>query len=334
MLVSSNKDMKLYQTINLCNSENGEMLEANIISKMKFDDVKSMLDLIPYDWFGEFKSKRDAIHYFTKKNLKKIYTYRLKVSDFIFDGIGDEKLIELIDLKSIEKDNLGYSVSNVFKVKLKLEDKYAILKIQTLSSRTTLEDEYKRLKWLEERQDIPKIYYWNKIKNKMYLLMEFKEGTPSCDCEDIGFQVGKKLKDFHNIDIKECKFTNSSVDIILKKCMNNIDSILPQVKEILPGYNKEKVIEFLEINKPKDVVVIHGDYSLPNILISEKEINLIDLRDLSISTKYYDLYYAIKSFERNNKENEIDDFLRGYGISQLEDKYMKWMEIVDKSIYF
>lgn len=334
MLVLEREDMFNYQIVNLCNIESGELIQAKIISKMRFDNIDDMLKLIPYDWFGEFNKKIDAVNFFESKKLKKIYTYRLKVDNFEVEEIIDKDLINLINVDSIQKDSLGYSVSNVFKVMLKNSDRFAILKIQTLSSRITLEEEYRRLKWLEWRDDIPKVYYWNKIKNRMYLLMEFKEGVPSCDCDNIGFRLGKKLRNFHSININNCEFDNNKVDILLKNCIARIDAVLPQLKKIFPRVNKEEIIQFLKTNAPGDTVLVHGDYSLPNILINRKETNLIDFRDLSISTKYYDLYYVIKSFERNNKKDEIKDFLNAYGIDKLEDKYMKWMEIIDKSIYF
>lgn len=334
MLVLEKEDMYNYQNVNLCNAESAETLKAKIISKMRFDRVEDMLDLIPYDWFGEFKTKLEAINFFTSKNLKQIYTYRLKVENIDVEELIDRTLIELIDIDSIQKNNLGYSVSNVFKIKLRKSNKFAILKMQTLSSRITLEQEFKKLKWLEWREDIPKVYYWNKVKDKMYLLMEFKEGNPSCDCSDIGFRLGEKLKSFHSIDIEKCEFVNNTVDVLLNNCIERIDSVMPQLNKIMPRFNKEEVITFLKINKPTDDVLVHGDFSLPNILIDGDKMNLIDFRDLSISTKYYDLYYAIKSFERNNKENEVRDFLKAYGIDKIEDRYMKWMEIIDKSIYF
>ena len=334
MLVSENENMEVYQNVDLYNIKTNEILKSKIISKMKFNTVKDMIKLIPYDWFGDFKNEQEAIKYYELKKLKNIYTYRLKIENISIEKINDEKLLELIDTSSIKKESLGYSVTNILKVKLKDSNTYAILKIQTLSSRTTLEEEYKRLKWLENREDVPNVYYWNKIKNKMFLLMEFKQGIESCDCDNIGFRVGKKLREIHNINIQNCKFMDNSVDNLLKNCITNIDAVSPQINKILPGANKEKVKEFLMKNKPKDRTLVHGDYSLPNILIDGGKINLIDFRDLSVSTKYYDIYYAIKSFERNNKQNEIADFLNAYGLEKLEENYIKWMDIIDKSIYF
>ena len=97
---------------------------------------------------------------------------------------------------------------------------------------------------------------------------------------------------------------------------------------------KKSIIEFLKNNKPMDNVLVHGDYSLPNILIDNNgEVSLIDLGDVSISTKYFDLYYLRKSFVRNKKMEYFNDFLESYGLTEIDEKSMKWMDIIDKVLF-
>ena len=35
----------------------------------------------------------------------------------------------------------------------------------------------------------------------------------------------------------------------------------------------------------------------------------------------------------NKKLEEVEQFKNGYGISNLDEKYLKWMDIIDKSLY-
>ena len=119
----------------------------------------------------------------------------------------------------------------------------------------------------------------------------------------------------------------------MKNDLDNIDVIYSQIKEE-SNMTKEQLIEFIKDNAPTDKVLVHGDYSLPNVLINEKEeVGVIDLGDVSISSKYFDFYYLVKSLKRNKKEEKLDMLLKGYGIDTLDDNYMKWIEIVDKALF-
>ena len=73
-----------------------------------------------------------------------------------------------------------------------------------------------------------------------------------------------------------------------------------------------------------------NDYSVG---ITAENINLIDLGDVSISTKYFDFFYLKKSMVRNKKMDQWKKLLKGYGIDELDETAMKWIEIVDKALF-
>ena len=87
-------------------------------------------------------------------------------------------------------------------------------------------------------------------------------------------------------------------------------------------------------NIPTDFGFNHGDYSMPNIIVDKNTniISFIDLGDSGISSMYFDLYYAIKSLKMNKFDSEINEFLEGYGLLELNEDSIKWMTIVDKAI--
>ena len=306
-----------------------DKIEVEITIKYKYNSLDDCFKLIPYDLFGDFKNIDDAKEYY--KNIKNIIVYRIKYDNNRKLNLDDE-LLELVDLSSISKNTIGHSSSDVYELKLK-DGTNAILKVQYLSSRNNLKGEYERNVWLQDKINVPKVYYFKELNKVQYYLREKKDGVSAHKVDNFAKLVGRNLKQIHNIDITNCPFTNNDTDKLLQLALDKIDIILPTILEIYPNMNKESVIDFLRNNKPTDKVLVHGDYSLPNILIDGEEVSLIDLGDVSISTKYFDLYYLKKSFIRNNKMDYFDEFLKEYGLLNLDDNYMKWMDIIDKVLF-
>ncbi len=309
-----------------------ESIEVEITIKYKYNSLDDCFSLIPYNLFGDFKSKEDAKDYY--KNIKNIIVYRTKFDNKrLLNSELDSDLLEFIDLTSINKNTIGHSSSEVYELKLK-DSTNAILKVQYLSGRNSLKEEYERNKWLEGKLNVPKVYYYKELNGIEYYLMEKKDGVSAHKVESFASLVGENLKQIHSIDITNCPFKNNSTDNLLKIAIDKIDIILPTILEIYPEMNKEIIIDFLKNNKPTDSVLVHGDYSLPNILINDnREVSLIDLGDVSISTKYFDLYYLKKSFARNKKIGCFKEFLESYGLSEIDEKSMKWMDIIDKVLF-
>ena len=305
-------------------------IDVEITSTSIYKNIEECFKIIPMDLFGISSIEQAKQDY---SNYEKIYAYRVKYDSEDIEEILDKKLLDLIDAASLSKNNIGHSNTNVYEVKLK-NNTNAILKVQKLSNRNDLYDEYERIKWLQGKCNVPKIYYYNELDGIKYLLMQKINGVPSYKLDNCFFKVGEYLKNIHSIDIKDCYFNQNSVEVLLKKVLNNIDTIIEQVQEIYSNMNKEELISFIKNNVPNDRVLVHGDYSLPNILITENgEIGVIDLGDLSISTKYFDFYYLRKSMIRNKKKDYFEELLKGYGIEELDENYMKWVEIVDMVLF-
>lgn len=305
-------------------------LNVEITAKAKFNSLSDCFKIVPFDLFG-VDNIADAFDIY--KNIKDINVYRLKADNMEIESINDKELLSIIKSNTLKKNNIGHSNTNVYEVETVKGEK-AILKIQHLSNRNDLSEEYKRIKWLQKKFLVPKLYYYKESNNVKYLLMQKLDGISAHKCDAFAFKIGQSLKQFHNISIDGCEFKQNCVEVLKKNALDNIEIIYPQVKESYPDMTKQDLINFLEENVPKDKVLVHGDYSLPNVLIDEEgNIGVIDLGDVSISSKYFDFFYIKKSFIRNRKQEKLADFFNGYGIDELNEKYMKWVEIVDKALF-
>ena len=311
--------------------QNGEQkINAEITAKAKYNSIEDCFKLIPIDLFG-VRTIDEAKQIYG--NIKKINVYRLKVDTDEIETIYDDKLLSLIDRKSLKKNNVGHSSTNVYEVNL-TNGKEAILKVQHLTNRNDLYEEYKRIIWLQGKCNVPEVYYYAENGKDKFMLMEKKEGISAHKYEGFAKLIGKELKKIHSINIENCNFSQNNVETLLKNAINNIDVIYHQINEIYPEMSKSEVIDFLKNNVPTDKVLVHGDYSLPNILINKNgEIGLIDLGDVSISSMYFDFFYLRKSMIRNKKIEQFEELLHAYGIKELDEKYMKWIEFVDKALF-
>lgn len=326
-IVSENENLRNEEKIVIQNETTGEKVLAHITARNIFNTIQDASKVIPYKLLG------DISLYENFKNKIAIYRIKIDINTEIKNMIQDNEIYKIIDTNSLEEIKLGRSISKVFKAKMKKNNEEVILKVQYLPSRTSLKEEYERLIWLQDKINSPKVYYWNERNEYKYLIMEYKKGIPAFKYNDIGYKLGVELKKIHSINIEKCEFDNNSVEKLLTNCLEKIEAILPEIQKKYRDETRESIIKFLNENMPKDKVLVHGDYSLPNILINQKNYNFIDLGDVSISTKYFDFYYFLRSLKINKKEYMLNDFLNGYGIEKLEDNYIKWMDIIDKALY-
>ena len=67
------------------------------------------------------------------------------------------------------------------------------------------------------------------------------------------------------------------------------------------------------------------------VALEDQKNYYIDLGNVSISTKYFDIYILKKSLKINHLEEEWEEFLRGYNIDDYNEIYMRWMELIELS---
>ena len=326
LIITKEDKLEKETTIKLVDDTTGEEIEAQITFKQKFRTIKEAIENIA------ITSIKNASEYLDFIGEVTVYRIKTDIEVDIKKLIKDNEIYNIIDKNELKELKLGRSDTKVFKTKLKSNHQEVILKIQYTENKNNLKEEYERLRWIEGKLNTPKAYYYNEKDNIKYLIMEYKKGTPSFKFDDIGYQLGKALKQIHQVNIENCPFNKYSPEQLLSNFLDKLDSIYPEIQDNYKDETKETVIEFMKENIPTDKVLTHGDYSMPNILINDGEISFIDLGELGISTKYLDIYYLMKSLKINKKEEIFEEFIKGYGIDKINNNYIKWMDLINMSL--
>lgn len=326
LIITKEDKLEKEATIKLVDYNTGEEIEAQITFKQKFRTIKEAIENIA------ITSIKNASEYLDFIGEVTVYRIKTDIEVDIKELIKDSEIYNIIDKNELKELKLGRSDTKVFKTKLKSNYQEVILKIQYTENKNNLKEEYERLKWIEGKLNTPKAYYYNEKDNIKYLIMEYKKGAPSFKFDDIGYQLGKALKEIHQVNIENCPFNKYSPEQLLSNFLAKLDSIYPEIQDNYKDETKETIIEFMKENIPIDKVLTHGDYSMPNILINAGEISFIDLGELGISTKYLDIYYLMKSLKINKKEEIFEEFLKGYGIDKINNNYIKWMDLINMSL--
>ena len=326
LIITKEDKLEKEATIKLVDYNTGEEIEAQITFKQKFRTIKEAIENIA------ITSIKNASKYLDFVGEVTVYRIKTDIEADIKKLIKDNEIYNIIDKNELKELKLGRSDTKVFKTKLKSNHQEVILKIQYIENKNNLKEEYERLKWIEGKLNTPRAYYYNEKDNIKYLIMEYKKGAPSFKFDDIGYQLGKALKQIHQVNIENCPFNKYSPEQLLSNFLDKLDSIYPEIQDNYKDETKETVIEFMKENIPIDKVLTHGDYSMPNILINDGEISFIDLGELGISTKYLDIYYLMKSLKINKKEEIFEEFLKGYGIDKINNNYIKWMDLINMSL--
>lgn len=157
------------------------------------------------------------------------------------------------------------------------------LKIVPRKLKMSMEREVELLKWLEGKLPVPEALSFATDTEYEYLLMTEIKGILSCDSafsNDMPKLVqllAKGLKMIHRVDINNCSF-DQRLSIKLKKAEYRVTNGLVDEDDFDDNRHGRKAVDLFEellTTKPldEDLVFTHGDYCLPNIMISDGDIS-------------------------------------------------------------
>jgi aminoglycoside phosphotransferase len=205
----------------------------------------------------------------------------------------------------------------------------SFLKIGPRTGLTTLAADAARLTWLANRLPVPQVLAYHEDEQHCYLLTSVIPGVdtatlaerPDTDITQVVRLLAAGLRQIHAVPAVDCPF-----DYRLPR---EIERVRVRIERGLldergfggrwEGYTVDNLFAELLATAPvdEDLVLTHGDYCLPNILLDgDKLSGFVDLGRAGVGDRYRDLALARRSLIRNCGAAWVPRFFVEYGLSQ------------------
>lgn len=199
------------------------------------------------------------------------------------------------------------------------------LKRQPVGRQEPLQLYRDKLDWLQGKLPAPQVLHYVREAGFEYLLMTEVPGRDAADesfrneAERMVTLLAEGLKRIHALPIDGCPF-DCSLEKRLAVIERRLDAgeVNREKLEARFGDSMERLYHQLRDRVGKiseSPVFCHGDYSVPNVIVSEDGLGgFIDLGDAGLSDPYRDLAAIHRSIVRNFGERWLPHFYRVYGI--------------------
>lgn len=198
--------------------------------------------------------------------------------------------------------------------------------IQRSAQIPSLEGECQRMRWAREYLPVPEVIGCGADNNIEWLLTV---GLPGRDATWDEFKsdklrlvamLARGLRRFHTAPSGECPFdytVETALELVRARVASG--SVDPE-KDFHPEHRHltpHTAIDELERLRPEseDLVVCHGDYCLPNVLIEAAEaVGFLDLGQLGVADRWWDIAVGSWSVTWNLGPGLENHFYESYGV--------------------
>jgi kanamycin kinase len=190
----------------------------------------------------------------------------------------------------------------------------------------SLDDERARLEWCAGRIAVPELIDHGSDGRVEWLVTNPLRGISAAEDEmkrDPAWLVpflGEALRAFHEtLPVDDCPF-DFRLDAAIAHCASRIeqgretwDDLHQDFKHMTP----QEALQHLYDTRPstEDVVVCHGDYCFPNVLIEDGRVTgYLDLGELGVADRWWDIAVGAWSTTWNVDPRWEPLFYEGYGV--------------------
>lgn len=187
-------------------------------------------------------------------------------------------------------------------------------------------DEADRLIWLADRAPVPEVVATASDQTGSWLVTRTAAGTPAHRGElhaDVGavvHAVATGLRRLHDLPVADCPFDAGwdrlDADVARSLAAGRIEPA--SLDAPFDRYDAARLVELWRQgrpDRPEDRVVLHGDPSLPNLLVDGSAlVGLVDVGRLGVGDRHLDLAVVHLSLHRNLGPNAVFAFYDAYGL--------------------
>lgn len=219
------------------------------------------------------------------------------------------------------------------------------LKTAPRNRQSALRQERDRLEWLNGRLPVPQMHFFGHDTRREYLLMSEVPGTVASDKSHTDLPrlvhlLAEGLRLIHGVSIDDCPF-DQTLSTQLEAAHKNLINGSVDESDFDPHRRGRKAADlFHELLQMKpqheDVVFTHGDYCLPNVLITKSELDgdslsgFIDWGSGGIGDRYRDLALAARSLSFNFDTQWVPLLFEEYGLQQPDQAKLDFYMLLDE----
>lgn len=208
-----------------------------------------------------------------------------------------------------------------------------------------LAPEAEKMRWLSAWVPAPEVLEYSQQDGCEYLLMteivgrSGAENWPPEERPRVVVAIAEALRKLHSIPLERCPF-DQRLEAKLAQARQRTELGLVDLADFderWQGKSAEELLEVLLQTRPtdEDLVVCHGDYCLPNVLLKEGKLSgFVDLGRLGVADRYQDLALMTRSLtsDHNPQFGEGWDqvFLEAYGIREPDWTRLEFYRLLDE----
>ncbi len=207
----------------------------------------------------------------------------------------------------------------------------------------TLAGEADRIRWLHGRLPVPQLFAYHEDPVYSYLLMSALPGVDSATLAvERGMEtatlvrlLGEGLRQIHATPWANCPFDHRLATEIERATIRTARGLVDEsdFDEERQGRTAKSLLADLVATAPThdDLVLTHGDYCLPNIMLADDQLSgFIDLGLAGLGDRYRDLALARRSLIRNCGEEWVAHFFASYGLAEPDEEKLAFYQLLDE----
>lgn len=210
-------------------------------------------------------------------------------------------------------------------------------------SQRDLQPEAARLAWLRGRLPVPDLLYFDDQPGRQIMLITEIPGIASFDARFEGHEqqiitvLAEGLRLIHGVDVTACPF-DQRLDVMIPAARRRMSA--GQVDEtdfdaVRQRRTAQSLYDELIATRPAetDLVLVHGDYCMPNILIDPDTRALtgfIDWGSAGVADRYLDLALAARSITYNWGAAWVAPFFAAYGLPNVDAGKIAYYQLLDE----